>query len=84
MITFKIPYKFENGTRIELTVQHDKSNPIANCEWTGNKKPSVYEYRNIFVPMAYQKIANFIGGTIMWIDPDDIENPQIFKPNNKN
>lgn len=84
MITFKTTYKFKNGTTCEFTICNDKNNPIAKAEWSceRNKKnisPLMDEYVSKCVPFVYQQIADFTGGSVLWIDSKTGQT-QYFKP----
>jgi hypothetical protein len=84
MITFRINYKFKNGTTCDFTICKDKNNPIAKAEWSCelNKKnmaPIIDEYVSKCVPFVYQQIADFIGGSILWVDKNTGE-MKLFEP----
>lgn len=84
MLTLKINYKFKNGTTCDFTICKDKNNPIAKAEWSCelNKKnisPLIDEYTSKCVPFVYQKIADFIGESILWVDKKT-GRTQFFKP----
>ena len=84
MITFKINYRFKNGTTCDFTISKDKNNPIAKVEWSceltkKNISPLLDEYVSECVPFVYQQIADFIGESILWVDKNTTQT-QHFKP----
>ena len=85
----KTMYKFKNGITVEFTIQNDAKNPIHKFEWSceltkKNIAPLMDEYAKKCIPFVYQKIANFTGNSILWVDKNGIYEPQNFKPNNLN
>ena len=73
MITINIKYTFKNGIYVIFTIKKDPKHPIARSEWScdlNNKNlQKIYkEYIDECVPYVYQKVADFIGQSILWVD----------------
>lgn len=80
-----LTYKFQNGIVITFKITKDPKHPVSKAEWS--RKPFQWEqqmilteYFNKCVPEIWQKIANFIGETIMWVDKDLRILPKTFVP----
>lgn len=88
MITISYRHEFSNGVTVDFTIQKDEKNPIAKAEWSHDvskmgrvdKRIIVREYEHVLVPRLYQKMADFLGQSILWIDKDTGRS-QHFEPN---
>jgi hypothetical protein len=85
---YRIKYEFINGITCEFFISSDIKNPIHRVEWSKDiaklkrqqKAKLLDEYFYICVPFVYQKIANYIGQKIMWVDQNCILPPKVFEP----
>lgn len=80
---YRIKYKFKNGKTAEFFIdQSDPKNPVHRVEWSckvnkHNISPLYKEYVESCIPYVYQRIANLIGGSIIWTDKRHV---MVFKP----
>ena len=85
---YKIKYEFTNGVTCEFFISSDKKDPVHRVEWSRDiakmkrqhKIKLLEEYFYICVPFVYQKIANYIGEKILWVDKNGVVPPHTFEP----
>lgn len=88
MIENKFSYSFKNGNEVTFILTKQGNNYSIRTEWENFSKEQMKdcldEYIDKAVPTCYQAIANFVNGTIVWVDKNMIVPPKVFKPINKN
>lgn len=85
-LTIKSHYEFKNGITVDFTIQKDRHKPIAKADWSCQLTKAIFEpmydeYVNKCVPIVFQKVADFLGEPVLWMDKYMKYPPKNFKPN---